>query len=211
LASALGLRALPAPGRGLDRASVPRRALTASLHFALLLASSAPMLLVLQPFMPQVPTIAVFALLVIALGAVLWHSAGSLYGHARASAEVYAMALSQHDRVHESPAEIAATVQRLSAMLPGLGDPTPIVLEVSSAANGRTLSELDLRGRTGATVLAITHASGDGVAGVPTGRERLGAGDVLVLAGTEEAVAAARAMLTAPPPFTSPETPRSSR
>ncbi len=198
LAEALGLRALPAPTRGLDRASVPRRALTGSLHFAMLLAASAPLLLVLQPFVPQVPTIAVFALLVVALGAVLWHSARSLYGHARASAEVYSMALSQHDRVREGPAEIAATVSRLSEMLPGLGDPTPIVLHRQSAASGKTLRELDLRGRTGATVLAITHASGDGVAGVPTGRERLGAGDVLVLAGTEEAVEAAREILMAP-------------
>jgi CPA2 family monovalent cation:H+ antiporter-2 len=204
LAMALGVRALPAPARGLDRAEAPRRALVASLHFALLLASSAPVLLVLQPFVPQVPTIAVFALLVLALGIVLVQSAGSLYGHARAGAEVFAMALSQHDRVREGPAEIAATVRRVSQMLPGLGDPEPLVLDGASPAVGRSLGELDLRGRTGATVLSLMRADGSSVPGVPSGAERLSAGDVLLLAGTEDAVAAARQSLAPNAAPTSP-------
>ncbi len=195
LSAALGLRALPAPARGLDRADTPRRALIASLHFALLLACSTPILVVAQPFIPQLPTIAVFGALVVVLGIVLWQSAGSLYGHARASAEVYSMALSQHDRVREGEAEIAATVRRVSQMLPGLGDPVPVVLESASQASGRTLRELDLRGRTGATVLSLTHADGRTVDGVPIGSQLLAAGDVLVLAGTEGAVAAARSLL----------------
>lgn len=198
LAIALALRALPAPARGLDRADAPRRALIASLHFAMLLASSAPVLLVLQPFVPQVPTIAVFALLGVALGVVLVQSASSLYGHASASAEVFALALTQHDRVREGPAEIADTVRRVSQMLPGLGDPEPLVLTTASPAAGRTLGELDLRGRTGATVLSLTRADGSSVPGVPSGAERLDAGDVLVLAGTEDAIAAARTALAPP-------------
>lgn len=200
LSLALGLRALPAPSRGLDRAVAPRRALVASLHFAMLLASSAPLLLVLQPFVPNVPTIGVFGLLVVALGVVLVQSASSLYGHARAGAEVFSLALAQHGRLREGPAEIAATVRRVSQMLPGLGDPVPLVLDASSPAAGRTLRELDLRGRTGATVLSLTRADGTAVAGVPSGSQSLAAGDVLIVAGTEDAINAARAMLAPPVP-----------
>jgi CPA2 family monovalent cation:H+ antiporter-2 len=126
---------------------------------------------------------------------VLIQSAGSLYGHARASAEVMSMALTQHDRLLDGPEQIAATVRRVSQMLPGLGDPTPVVLNAASPAAGRTLREVDLRGRTGATVLSLTHADGTAVVGVPSGSEGLRAGDVLVLAGTEDAVAAARRLL----------------
>ena len=63
-------------------------------------------------------------------------------------------------------------------------------LVAASPAVGRTLAELNLRGLTGATVLAIQR--GDAGLLVPTAREVLAAGDVLALAGTQEAVEAAR-------------------
>jgi len=68
---------------------------------------------------------------------------------------------------------------------------------------GRTLANLNLRGATGAIVLAIARG-GEGVL-VPTGHEELRADDVLALAGTHEAVAAAKQLLSgdgAPPPRT---------
>jgi CPA2 family monovalent cation:H+ antiporter-2 len=58
---------------------------------------------------------------------------------------------------------------------------------------GSTLSETALRGRTGATVVAISR--GEDVVLVPDGHEVLEAGDVLALAGTTEAVEAARLLL----------------
>jgi len=57
----------------------------------------------------------------------------------------------------------------------------------------RTLAELNLRGLTGATVLAILR-QGEQVL-VPSGHERLHAGDVLAVAGSEEAIAAVRDLL----------------
>jgi CPA2 family monovalent cation:H+ antiporter-2 len=63
----------------------------------------------------------------------------------------------------------------------------------SSPAVGRSLAELNLRGRTGATVLAISRGAEAIVA--PGAAERLRSGDVLGVTGTEEAVAAARAIL----------------
>ncbi|MEO5902517.1 MAG: TrkA C-terminal domain-containing protein, partial [Gemmatimonadaceae bacterium] len=60
----------------------------------------------------------------------------------------------------------------------------------------RTLAELNIRGKTGATILAISRKASDGPkAIIPTGGERLRAGDVVALAGTEEAVAAATELL----------------
>ena len=63
----------------------------------------------------------------------------------------------------------------------------------TSPAAERTLAELNLRGATGATVLAILR-HGEPVL-VPSGHERVHAGDVLAVAGTEEAIAAARELL----------------
>ena len=71
-------------------------------------------------------------------------------------------------------------------------------LDAASPAVGRTLAELDLRGLTGATVLAIQR--GDSGRSFPSGHEVLRAGDVLALAGTEEAIEAARALLGSPAP-----------
>jgi CPA2 family monovalent cation:H+ antiporter-2 len=214
LAESLALRALPGPeARRLDRAAAPRRALVAALHFAMLLAAAVPLVAVLQPLLPRVPAVAGLLTLAAGLGLAVWHGASTLYGHTQAGAEVIALALAQHDRARGSDAEVARAMARVADVLPGLGAPEPARIGAGSAAVGRTLRELDLRGVTGATVLAITrpdggagdgpgaHGGPDGVAPaprLPTGREVLEAGDVLALAGTREAVDAARALLAAP-------------
>jgi CPA2 family monovalent cation:H+ antiporter-2 len=58
---------------------------------------------------------------------------------------------------------------------------------------GRTLAELNLRGATGATVLTVAHTDGSFV--VPSAGDVLREGDVLALAGSHEAVEAARRLL----------------
>jgi CPA2 family monovalent cation:H+ antiporter-2 len=57
-------------------------------------------------------------------------------------------------------------------------------------AVGRTLADLNLRGLSGATVLALVR-EGHGTV-IPTGRETLRAGDVLAVAGTADAIRVAR-------------------
>ena len=114
----------------------------------------------------------------------------------RAGAEVIVMALSQHDRLR-TDAELTQTMEHMNTMLPGLGHPVAVRLTANSPAVGRTLGELDLRGVTGATVLAITRAAQDGVeAVVPSAGERLREGDVIALAGSTEAMSMAKQMLT---------------
>src|SRR5690606_15012308 len=69
-------------------------------------------------------------------------------------------------------------------MLPGLGDPVSVRLWADSPGVHKTLAELNLRGLTGATVLAITR-QGEPVM-IPTGHEVLRDGDVLAIAGSHE-------------------------
>jgi CPA2 family monovalent cation:H+ antiporter-2 len=162
----------------------------------MLLAAAVPLVAVLQPFVPGLPVVGPVVALGFALGLAVWHSARSLYGHTQAGAEVIALALAQHDRARGTDDELAAAMVRVSDVLPGLGAPEPARLAAGSAAVGRTLRELDLRGVTGATVLAITRPEGGALEPrLPTGREVLAAGDVLALAGTRDAVDAARRLL----------------
>jgi CPA2 family monovalent cation:H+ antiporter-2 len=77
-------------------------------------------------------------------------------------------------------------MQKMKTMLPGLGEPVAMTISAGSAAAGRTLRELDMRGETGATVLALLRGEVRHVS--PRGDTRLEAGDVIAVAGTHEAV-----------------------
>jgi len=115
-------------------------------------------------------------------------------GHAgaRAPGEVAAGAGGPPGQAPIAPSE--AEARRL---MPGLGSAGALQLTDGHFAVGRTLKQTNLRGETGASVIGIRRA---GEALFPTGDERLAAGDTLVLTGTEDAVIAARALLTAGPP-----------
>ena len=67
-----------------------------------------------------------------------------------------------------------------------------------SPAVEKTLAELNLRARTGATVLALRRADGTGV-GVPMGDDRLFVGDIVSLTGDGDAVNRARSLLLGEP------------
>ena len=110
----------------------------------------------------------------------------------RAAAEVIVEAIGRHGRP-EGAAEGERALQRAYELLPGLGEPVPVRVEDTSPVVGMHLAELGLRGRTGATIIAISR--GPDVVLVPDGHERLRAGDVVALAGTREAIAGARHLL----------------
>jgi CPA2 family monovalent cation:H+ antiporter-2 len=149
-----------------------------------------------QLAIPEMPG-SVLALVALGIFAVaFWRSARNLHGHVRAGAQIIVSALAQN--TFSTDEELSKTMEHVSAALPGLGEPTPVVLHESSHAVGRTLAELNLRGLTGATILAISRPSASGEEQlVPTGRDRLRAGDVLALAGSNDAVANARELLDA--------------
>ncbi|HEX6882359.1 MAG TPA: TrkA C-terminal domain-containing protein, partial [Planctomycetota bacterium] len=125
------------------------------------------------------------ALVVIAV--VFWRRANDLEAHVQAGAQVVVEVLARQGEAADP------TLENVHALLPGLGDVTPVRLGAESPAVGKTLAALDLRARTGASVIAITRGSGAVIA--PTGREELFVEDVLALAGSKKAIQAARAAL----------------
>ncbi|MFL5356891.1 cation:proton antiporter [Archangium sp.] len=184
--------ALPTEGGRMDRAAAPRRALVVTLQLASVLFVGAPLMALTQPFLPGVLGAAVLLLLLVVLGVSFWRSATNLQGHVRAGSQVIVAALAAQSQASGEAAH-GEDLKDVRAILPGLGEPTPVRLETASPAVGRTLAELNLRGMTGATVLAIRRGEEHLV--VPTAHEPLRVGDVLALAGTHEAIDAARAVL----------------
>ena len=181
----------PAPGR-LDLAAAPRRALVVAVQLTTVLVLGAPLVAITQPMLPAFSGFLVFAAMLVTLGFVLWRTAADLQGHVRAAAEAMVDAIGRQGR-SENPAEGEHALQRAYRLLPGLGEPVPVRIEASSHAVGQSLADLGLRGRTGATVIAISR--GPEVVLVPDGHVELKAGDVVALAGTRTAIEAARQVL----------------
>ena len=201
LGLAIALAALPATVEGsLDLAATPRRALVVTLQLAALLLTGLPVLAVTQPFLGGFYAPALFSFLLLAIGVTFWRGATELQGHVRAGAQAILEALVEQARSGGETASFEPqgghapeSLKEVHRLLPGLGEPTPVRLGSSSPAVGKSLAELNLRGITGATVLAIRRGS-DGLL-VPTASEVLRSDDVLALAGTHEAVDAARRLL----------------
>ena len=118
----------------------------------------------------------------------------NLQGHVNASAQLIMQALvNQARRGSEGASRAAPDVM---PPLVGLGQPTPIQLDDSSPALGKTLAEINLRGFTGATVIAIMR--GEDQVLVPGAAEVLREDDILALAGTQDAIRAALDLLRGP-------------
>jgi CPA2 family monovalent cation:H+ antiporter-2 len=173
-------------------ADAPRRLLVVTLQMALVVLVGIPVVAITQPFLPRWQGAIVLLLVLILLTLRLWRQATNFQGHTRAVAQALAEALRQETQNVQAA---AATTRRedVNRVLAGLGSPIPVRLAATSPAIGRTLADIDLRGVTGATVLAIQR--GEQVVPVPAGHERLEEGDVLAVAGRESAIAAARELL----------------
>jgi CPA2 family monovalent cation:H+ antiporter-2 len=189
LGSQLAIDALPstAPGRT-DLAAAPRRVLVLALQLGCVLLVGATIVAVTQPFLPLFYGAGVLAVALVVVGFVFWRSAANLQGHVRAGAEVIAEALSTG--LPDRPSNDMETVRDA---LSGLGTPTPLRVPPGSPAIGQTLRQLNLRGLTGATVLAIRRG-GAGLV-IPGPDDVLQAGDVLAISGSIEAIVAATEML----------------
>lgn len=207
LAELLARSALPGTER-MDRAVAPRRVLIVTLEIGIVLVVGLPLVAVTQPFLPPFRGAAVLLAILLLLAIAAWRSLTNLEGHVHAGAEVLIAALRSSLPPEQATAEMPTTgltglypvdptaVDRLTTathMLPGIGAPTPFRMEPHYAAAGKTLAEVGLRGRTGATVLAISRG-GVGIP-APSKIERLEAGDTLVLVGTKEALRDARRIL----------------
>jgi CPA2 family monovalent cation:H+ antiporter-2 len=196
LGSLLGETALPKPVGKADFDAAPRRALELTLQLGVTLLAGVVVLVLTQGFLPSYAGPLVIGAVVTGFGVAIWRSAADLQDHVRAGAQAMVEALTAHARRPAAP-HGAERLDEIAALFHGLGEPFAIALDATSPCLGRTLGELDLRGRTGATVLAITSRGAPVV--LPAGAQRLGAGDVLALTGTREAIDGAKAILLGPP------------
>lgn len=192
LGSLIASASIPMVKEGnIDLGLAPRRVLTLTLQLGIVLAVGLPLLALTQPFLPFGYSPLLLALLVLALGLVFWKSAVDLQGHVQAGAQMVAEALSHH-----APKNQDVLLEEVNAIAPGIGAPTSLSVGPGSPIAGRTLAELNLRSRTGASVIAIVRGSERLL--MPSGRETLQAGDTLVLVGTQEAVVLAKGLLRKP-------------
>ena len=209
LGTLLAHEALPAVEKGVDFAAAPRRALVVTLQLTLVIVAAVFLIAVTKPFFPRIESTVVvgvaLGVLVLVLGITFWRTATDLYGHARAGAEVIVAVLAQ--QMATEPASGAErkppSLDTVGKILPGLGDPVSLRIEPGSALEGQTLAGANLRGLTGATVLAIVR--GDQQVLMPSAQETLRQGDVLAVVGSHEAVESARTLFAASVPASDQE------
>jgi K+:H+ antiporter len=193
LGNALADLALPSRGAGaMDPADAPRRAFVVTLQIAIVMMVGIPLLAVTQPFLPRYQGVVIVLAALAVLGGLFWRTATNLQGHMRAGAEMVAEAVGPRHRGSE-----AVTLEQVQHLLPGLGTLVPVRVVPGSAAAGLTLAELNLRGRTGATAVALARGTGDESMVFPTAKTLLREGDLLALSGSHDAIEEATRLLTA--------------
>jgi CPA2 family monovalent cation:H+ antiporter-2 len=189
----LANRAFPTvAGENVDLAAAPRRLLVVTLQLAILLLVGVPLIAITQPFLPPFRGAAVLLLFVVLLAIAFWRGAANFQGHARAAAQALAEALARQTKKGR---ELGSShwLDGANRVLTGLGSPVPVEVPQGSRVVGKTLAQIQLRGLTGATVLAIQR--GDQSILIPAGQELLREGDILAIAGSHDSVEAARKLV----------------
>ncbi len=195
LGIALAERALPkTSGSKQDLAIAPRKALVIAFRFGSVIIIGLPLLAITQPFLPGLPGLIVFSLLVVILGFAFWRSTAGLQGHVRAGAQVL-VEFFKMQSLAKQPAKNEIT-EMVRSILPGMGEPVSVPLPDNSPSIGKTLDSLNLRALTGATILAVYRKGGAVLD--PSAEETLQEKDVLMIAGTRESLHAAKALLGIP-------------
>lgn len=183
--------AMPKAKRGVDQAHAPRGALVVAIHFATVVVLGLPLLAITQPFLSAWPAAAVIGGFILLLTVSFWRSARDLQGHAMAGAELIVDVISRQgvDKDEHS-------IEAVQGMLPGMGTIVPFKVEMGSSAIGHSLGELNLRGLTGVSVVAVSR-NGQRIV-FPKATEILHEGDVLALTGSHDAILAAHRLLGKP-------------
>ena len=184
LAKRLAVEVVPESG-GVDLGFTARRALVAMFELALALVILLPIVAILQPFVPG--SLVLLLAIVLVLVVLVRRTIADFDGHVKASSALLLELLA-------TPAPDLPLAQ-VSTILPGFANTATCTVREGASAVGRTLAQLDLRARTGATVLAIMRG-GHGLAS-PSPSEPLRAHDLLALAGSADAVAAAQRLIGA--------------
>lgn len=184
--------AMPRAARGIDQAKAPRGALVNVLQIAAVLVLGVPLLALTQPFLSIWPGALLLVLLLGLLTIAFVRSARNLQGHARAGAELIVDVLARQgvDKDEHS-------IEVVQELLPGMGTIVPYHVPSGSGVVGKALGELNLRGLTGVTIVALSRGGSRMV--FPDAKVVLQPGDVLAMTGSHDAIAAAHRMLGAGP------------
>jgi CPA2 family monovalent cation:H+ antiporter-2 len=188
LGSTLALAAFPRGTSGVDYGHEPRRALRLTAEIAIVLVVGTPIVVATLPFVPGYAGPIGLLIVVTLFGVAFWRSAGRLAGHVRATGGLIAEALAR-----QSSGSDVTAINRVRELMPGIGVLTPISIDPGSPGVGRSLAQLDIRGRTGATVVAVCR--GEERIEYPEGSERLEVGDLLAVTGSEVSIEAASRLL----------------
>ena len=189
-------------------ASPRLRALRAFLLFGLTALVGFPSATVIGASIADGRGVVLVIVVLVALGVTALRSARDVEAEVKSAAQRIAVALtsqaaeSSHGIEATKAPEGAPPVPR--SPIPELGATERVAISAGSAGRGRTLAQIDLRARTGATVIAIQR-HGKSTA-LPNGKDVLEDGDVLLVAGTHQAIEAARQVLGEPPSETAPDT-----
>jgi len=171
-----------------DLSIVPRQVLRAAFQAGAVLLAGIPLVAATQPFIPFIPG-------AVLLGAALaipvyfvWRRTADLQGHVKAGARLVLEILQGQLR------ESGTGPEDNREEVPGIGKVATFRVEAWHHSAGRSLSALDLRAQTGASVIAIRR--GEEKMEFPTGSAVLHEGDILVLTGSLDAVSQAHAVLS---------------
>ncbi len=189
IARLLALIVIPEGGE-VDLGRAPRRVLTLMLELVIAAVVTIPLVAAIQPFTGTVGL--VIGGVVVALITVTYRSIVDFSQHVRAGSELILELMATAPTGAPETPHIGSQIE---TVLPGFGGLVSVTLADGSSAIGKSLAQLDLRARTGATVLAIGR--GQGGFATPTPTEPLQVGDVLALTGSDESLAAAKSALGA--------------
>ncbi len=191
LARLVGESILPSEPTG--AAVTAERTMRVMVYLGVVVGVGAPMVALLRPMVGASYGIVLLSGAVVGVVFFLWRSAGRMEQEFQSGAGQIAQLLAR-----QSEQEPEETPLSDPTLLPGLDTVTRFRIPPDAHAVGRCLAELELRARTGATVLAIRR--GDSEAILPTAREPFQAGDLVAIVGSADAVRKAEGLLVAGPP-----------
>jgi len=121
-----------------------------------------------------------------------WRGTSDLAGHVKTVSETIVESLAKQSQTH-SPSEDDSTVQRVRKLYPGMGHIDTLRIDPGCFCAGKPLAGLNVSSLTGAAILVLMREEGNSF--LPTGKDILKPGDLIVLAGAPESVNAAKNLL----------------
>lgn len=174
----------------LDLADTPRKAFVVTVQLSILCVCGLLLLVLSKSFLPLPYSLTAFGVTLVILGILFWRNVENLQGHVTAGAQAVLEMLSSQSYPDKPFDQLS---EKISKAMPGLGTVTYLKLLPEHQAVGKTLAEMNLRGMTGTSVIALQR-NGEGIT-KPSAYEKLLAGDVLVMTGSTSSISAAREML----------------